>query len=701
MDNNPDLKRKRTFRQQTSRKAPKSDDEHGSSSLKSGFGAKMLAKMGYSGSGGLGKEQSGIAEPISVQLRPTKVGVGAVREKSQQQKNEEKAKAAREGKKYEGSSDEERKQRRKAKTAGTARPATTRPKPRYHTAADLEGLEVPATLQILDATTNKNVSSLTLRGGTGISFDTPAHRVQRDYHAFTSAFADLNVESKSIEQQERQLLSDLDEIDSAVSDSRTIRSRLVSLRHQTNLGEIVDGLSELHKSYPTRSITQEAVALVKPLVSQALAQWDPKESSLSEVARQLQKILPILDPGAQINHVQTSAEPNESHQLHLRAPAREGGDLAQNASSSRANLAYPALMNKLWWPKAALFVHSLKVEKDSASLTALLKRWDPVLPAFLRRRVRQELSRKLSTAITACNPRKNTHFFLALLEYVPLLEKDLPSLLEQIKPKLGSLLRSCRLEKGLQPGIKSYQQLLGAEFKRMVVRDLLPRLSAHLAQMEIDPSDQKLHQWQQVLSFKDIISNDMIGELAAARIMPGWLSVLHSWLTSPGVNYDEVSTWINWWLEVLGEDVQVPAVQKAFEKGYEMVNMALDLGSRAAAELPFPSMESTTPAPETPQPPASSKKESIVPGRQEPVETTFRDVIEAWCGDENLLLIPLREAHETTGLPLFRVTASASGKGGVVVYLKGDVIYAQNKKTRSLWEPIGLEGNLVARAEGQ
>ena len=65
------------------------------------------------------------------------------------------------------------------------------------------------------------------------------------------------------------------------------------------------------------------------------------------------------------------------------------------------------------------------------------------------------------------------------------------------------------------------------------------------------------------------------------------------------------------------------------------------------------------------------------------------------------MLIPLRKAHPETGLPLMRVTASATGSGGVVVYLKGDVVYAQNKKNRAVWDPVDVfeEGALSALAE--
>lgn len=145
-------KRKRTFRQESKKKA-KLDD--GSAKLKSGFGAKMLAKMGYSGDGGLGREGEGISEPIQVVMRGTKGGVGIVAEKSEQQRREERRKAEADGKEYVDTSEEERRARKqkKAKAKGEARIAAPRPK---KTVFEMEaaGMHVPLALQsIIDATT--------------------------------------------------------------------------------------------------------------------------------------------------------------------------------------------------------------------------------------------------------------------------------------------------------------------------------------------------------------------------------------------------------------------------------------------------------------------------------------------------------------------------------------------------------------------
>ena len=72
-------------------------------------------------------------------------------------------------------------------------------------------------------------------------------------------------------------------------------------------------------------------------------------------------------------------------------------------------------------------------------------------------------------------------------------------------------------------------------------------------------------------------------------------------------------------------------------------------------------------------------------------ETTFKDVLEDLCAENNLLLVPLRTADEATGKALFRITASADGKGGVTGYIgDGDVLWLQTKR-QGPYEPVGLE----------
>ncbi len=147
--------------------------------------------------------------------------------------------------------------------------------------------------------------------------------------------------------------------------------------------------------------------------------------------------------------------------------------------------------------------------------------------------------------------------------------------------------------------------------------------------------------------------------------------------------------------------IQTQALGAEWEKGLEMINQALDLGDRVAQELPPPvagPVRSIKPAVSAPLP-VGNGGTSVA---QRPAkEASFKDVVDDWCVEQGLIMVPLREAHAQTGLPLFRITASVNGKGGVLVYLKGDVVWAQNRKDKSLWEPVGLDDALLHRAEGR
>ncbi|XP_057767889.1 uncharacterized protein LOC130988131 [Salvia miltiorrhiza] len=72
------LELKATESSETKDKAVSNSVEYGAFEIHTtGFGSKMLAKMGYVGGNGLGKDGQGIAQPIEVSQRPKSLGLGA------------------------------------------------------------------------------------------------------------------------------------------------------------------------------------------------------------------------------------------------------------------------------------------------------------------------------------------------------------------------------------------------------------------------------------------------------------------------------------------------------------------------------------------------------------------------------------------------------------------------------------------------
>ena len=140
---------------------------------------------------------------------------------------------------------------------------------------------------------------------------------------------------------------------------------------------------------------------------------------------------------------------------------------------------------------------------------------------------------------------------------------------------------------------------------------------------------------------------------------------------------------------------------REWTKGMETINLALDLGDDITTLLPAPEAGPVRPL-------ASSlrdekKKVEAVKRIVDEDPITFRSVVEEWCEEQGLLFIPLKEADLGSGLPLFRLTARGDGKGGVVVYLKGDVMYARDagKKDGAVFRPLGLDERLLQRLEAK
>ncbi|KAI5999403.1 hypothetical protein F5J12DRAFT_784726 [Pisolithus orientalis] len=103
-----------------------------------------------------------------------------------------------------------------------------------------------------------------------------------------------------------------------------------------------------------------------------------------------------------------------------------------------------------------------------------------------------------------------------------------------------------------------------------------------------------------------------------------------------------------------------------------LVNTAIELGPGAPKKLERPDyrteLAATAVGPTTSIPPKRT-----VPSRTQ--EVTFRSIIEDYGAEHNLLFIPIGRAHEKSRMPLFRVS-NASGKGGILVYVHGDAVWA-------------------------
>lgn len=703
--------------------------------------------MGYKEGQGLGKEGEGMINPIEVKLRPQGAGVGTIKEKTAQYKQEQKRAAERRGEVYEDSSEEERKARKERKkksqaaggqngqgTPGSAR----RPKTKFKTIADVQaaapGLDVPPQMlsSIIDATgaqTRLLTSTAGLMVAEGSTTSSEAEKIAKRERLELEAYIDAwhGIQEKKIYCEERsgQQALKIDELKDQIDKLQTLTAAVSNLKLTTQPGTSVDStrtsewssviaklsaFQEDHRHEIERyALSEAAIGTLAPAFKNEIANWEPLEAPDHLVA-DLDRLKPLLGL--------------ETHDELPTLKFLPGTDIRSTSyKKQKATTPYESLIYTTWLPKLRTTITNWDV-LDPFPLTKLVHAWRALLPSFVFSNVMDQLiAPKLSAALQSWDPRKRSHHHKHvsikyvqphtwLFPWLPYLSphqldpKDSDGLVVDLKRRVRQVLDGWDVSSGALVGILDLREMLHSDLDHILVRHVLPKLAKHLAQsFDVDPSDQDMTALENVFQWLDYFKPEVFARLLSAEFFPKWLSTLHLWLTSPEASFEEIGQWSVWWKE------QIPAklssqegVVKEWQKGTDMINRALDLQDEglSLSSLPPPVAGPVRPvtievgrkpghqdtAPKTPLPPDNLVQD-------------FKDIVEAWCAEEDLTMVPLREAHTQTGAPLFRITASATGKGGVVVYLKGDIVWAQKRGDRNTFEPVGLEDALVKRAEGK
>lgn len=228
----------------------------------------------------------------------------------------------------------------------------------------------------------------------------------------------------------------------------------------------------------------------------------------------------------------------------------------------------------------------------------------------------------------------------------------------------------------------------------MLLKYVVPKLGSRLREdFRVNPRQQDMQPLQDVMSWEELLRPSILSQILEKEFFPKWLDVLHIWLIQPNPSFEEVSRWYSFWKGTFSENMQsMPGIAQGFTRGLQLMNKALELGPDAPTRLPRP--DYTVPLSVGSAPvPTPKAKEKVRPARA--TEITFRSIVEDYAASHNLLFIPTGKAHEQSRMPLYRVSPSADGKGGVLVYILDDAVWAPD--SNGDYRAVTLE-DMVLRA---
>ncbi|KJZ79737.1 hypothetical protein HIM_01206 [Hirsutella minnesotensis 3608] len=561
------------------------------------FGARMMAKMGYVDGMGLGKEGQGRNVIVEANLRPQGVGLGAVKEKTEHERQEEKRQARLRGEEV-IDSDEEKKRRRKIKNkslgiaGGSGASTPRRQKTRYLTAEELKaaapGLHIPdAFTPILDMT-GPGGKLLTSTSGvmtpnSGISESGEVAEVRKLVKRAQADLLAFSEEWRSLEERKSWLNLELREREQEIEDLRSDFEKL-----QTFSALVTDQLAQasdweqvigcLRQAVDVGSINSEtadvAVAAIHPLLKASDPKWNPLKEP-DRFVSDLKQLSSLFS---------NSGLSNGSHSIDRwdSAKAQSEGVYRQH---QKATTHYESMMYKNWLPQVLVAIR----EWDPLTPTPMLsivENWNDLLPPFVRAQVLDNVARKLDTAVSEWNPRKQReshklpHIWLfPWLPFLPAYHLDPKGtgVVADVRKKYRQLIADWKFERGVVPGLEQWREVFGDQWRPLIMSHVLPAMGHYLrARFRVNPADQEpcLPVLTGILEWGPMLGNTMLAEVLAQNVLPMCNTMLQEWLADGEADLGEVAEWYTWWRGALLKDLgECKSIEVEFDKGLRVMNL--------------------------------------------------------------------------------------------------------------------------------
>lgn len=472
---------------------------------------------------------------------------------------------------------------------------------------------------------------------------------------------------KKSDDRVRAVISRLQQVSLVVDEINTKSRELASVYEATldDFSPLFSKLLQFHTEFDRYRLDEIVVAAIAPIVRRMVAQWNPlvDPSTLVSTFRTWKKAL-------KVNLVEQP--------LQTQVSLYGEGTAVLPPVVEQPMTPFESLLWNVWLPKVRTSINNEWDPCDCSPAIKLYETWASFLPPFVRDNMLDQLILpKLAKAVSEWNSKRSTVPLQSLVfPWLPHLGLRVESVLDDARRKVKSMLRAWGATDGLPEDLAVWRDVFdGTEWDNLLLKYVVPKLASHLREeFRVNPRAQEMRPLTQVvLPWSPLLRGSVMSQLLEAEFFPKWLDVLYIWLIQPRVSFEEVAQWYAFWKGVFAEDVlALKGVQKGFTKGLQLMNEAIELGVDAPTKLKRPGAK-VEQAAAAGTGKAATKSAAALPSRTH--EITFRSIVEEFAAEHNLLFMPTGRAHETSRMPLFRVSGP-SGKGGVLVFVQEDAVWA-------------------------
>lgn len=624
-----------------------------------GIGAKLLEKMGWDPSKGLGKNQQGIVAPIEARTRPGGVGLGAIKEFKQQAKLVSVP------------------EKPSTSTSGPKEPVIAKPKVKkeyvYRSVDELldEALggdngssEIANTTKVLD-----------MRG--------PNTKILSNYSEISQAQTfslDSEIETalrsteQSLVRNGKSLRKVKEKLDSLNEDRKEINDSMLETNEKfEKLNNLLTIIKKIEVSVESDQLTASQILKYFHLVTENF----PQES----VDLRLNLLFYRLLKRAITLHL-TEWKTISQHEMYFTEFSKMG-----SVMKSIDSTLYEKILWDCWMQRLNKLILSLEDFKHPDELISLLDCWSSLLPLWLLYHIySQIIIPKLDSEVENWDPLTDVipiHTWIH--PWLPLLvDHNIENIFSSIRRKIGLALTAWHAsDVSAKIILEPWHNVFKPEsWNVFLSTHIVPKLANVLNEMEINPSSQNLDPWHWVLAWQDLMSPNMLASLLAQYFFPKWLNVLYQWLCQRP-NFDEISTWYSGWRSLIPESLSLTAeIQSYLRKGLEMMDFAVSspLGMNAYSFNAQP----TLPIVSNPeqlaflrhnlmsQSTASSTNDSI----------NFKQLVARRASERGVLFMPLAK-KDADGHLIHQL-------GNHQVYIDRSVIFAFNPSI-SKWIPVSID----------